>query len=156
MCFRNDVPTDEWDILRSEAICIPLIEQVVAWVSQFDIERLEVCLEVPFYAQNAQTLLKQMTLFVLIQKYVWDYLVPILDEVYLTIVNNQTSKAKLAFGGADKDDMIAASPWAKSNLTYNQKHTLADAYAHALSGGRMTHALHDMSQYMVEANHYEE
>ena len=158
VCYRNDQPTDEWDILRSEAICIPMIEQIVAWINTYDIEELEVCLEVPFYAKNAQVLLKQMTLFVLIQKYVWDYLVPIVDEVYLTIVSNKTSKAKLAHGGADKLEMVKASPWAGNNdITFNQAHTLADAYAHSLSsGGHGALALHKLSQYMVEANHYEE
>lgn len=138
------------------SICIPMMEQVLAWVTEYEIEDLEVCLETPFYNRNPGTLMVQMYLFVLIQAYVYDYLVPIVPQVYLTIVHNTTSKVKLAHDkSADKSAMIAASEWKDfkdAGLTFSQAHTLADSYAHSLSAYKEQHNLSRLDQYMVEAN----
>lgn len=152
--WSND-HTSDWPILRAMSITIPMMETILAWVDEHEIESLEVCLETPFLnMRSPQTLMIQMSLFVLVQSHVYDYLVPIVPEVYLTIVHNATSKSKLAHNGkADKPAMIAASPWAdykNEGFTYNQAHTLADAYAHSLSAGTQQWALHEELQYMEE------
>jgi Holliday junction resolvasome RuvABC endonuclease subunit len=146
--------------MRAMSICIPMMEQLLAWIDEYDIEHLEVCVESPFYNNNSVTLMKQMALFVLVQVYVYDYLVPLLSSVHLTIVHNATSKSKLAHNGsASKAQMIAASPWSNfkkcKGMSLNQAETCADAYAHSLSGGIEMYDLSNMAQYMVEAN-YEE
>lgn len=151
--WSND-NTNEWDITRSMSIAIPLIESAVAWVQEHDIEHLEVCIEYPVYNGNAVILMKQLVLYTMIQMYVYDYLVPLVDEVYLTQVNNKTSKSKLCGDGtANKSLMIEHSPFAgRADLNYDQKHTAADAFAHSLSAGKQQWALHNLPQYMVEAN----
>lgn len=155
VCWRND-NVGEWDVLRAQSICIPMIEQTLAWVNKYQIENLEVCIETPFLNRNPGTMIVQMYLFVLAQAYVFDYLVPIVDQVNLTIVHNATSKSKLAhIKNASKSEMIAASEWAdykQMGLTYDQAHTLADAYAHGLSAYREQFDLTAMAQYMVEPN----
>lgn len=155
VCWRND-NVGEWDVLRAQSICIPMIEQTLAWVNKYQIENLEVCIETPFLNRNPGTMIVQMYLFVLAQAYVFDYLVPIVDQVNLTIVHNATSKSKLAhIKNASKSEMIAASEWAdykQMGLTYDQAHTLADAYAHSLSAYREQFDLTAMAQYMVEPN----
>lgn len=156
VCWLND-ETSDWYVLRSMSIAIPMMEQCLAWVHQHDIECLEVCVEEPIYNRNARNLMVQMSLFTMIQAYVYDYLVPVVPEVYLTLVNNKTSKRLMAHdGSADKYAMIKASKWAgRSDLNYDTKHTLADAYAHSLSAENEQFALHDLHQYAVEAT-YEE
>lgn len=154
-CWRND-NVGEWDVLRAQSICIPMMEQVLAWVDKYDIEELEVCIETPFLNRNPGTMIVQMYLFVLAQAYVFDYLVPIVPQVYLTVVHNATSKSKLAhIRGATKSQMIEASEWKNykdMGLTFNQAETLADSYAHSLSAYREQFDLTAMAQYMVEPN----
>lgn len=154
-CWHND-SADEWEVLRSMSICIPMMETVLGWIEEYDIRSLEVCLENPIYNGNAKTLMKQMALYTLIQTYVFDYLQPVLDELFLTFVNNKSSKRRLTGdGNADKDKMIAACGWIDKSLTYTQKHTLADAYAHSLFAGDRTLPLHLMEQYAVQPSHEE-
>jgi len=152
-CWLND-DTHDWDVSRSLSIAVPLIEQAVAWVQDYDVRQLEVCIEHPVYTGNAKVLMMQMHLFVLLQAYVYDYLVPLVDEVYLTIVNPKTSKSKLCHNGnAKKPEMIKASPWHdESDLNFEQKHTLADAYAHSLSAHTEQWALHNIQLYSMEPN----
>jgi hypothetical protein len=153
VCWAND-ETADWDIRRAVSITTPLIEQIVAWVFEHDIKSLEVCIESPIYNGNAKVLMIQMSLYTLIQAYVYERVLPVLDECYLTVVHNTTSKKKLAHDGkATKEQMIQASPWGhRGDLSYNQKHTLADAYAHSLSGGMQQWALHKMAPYVQESN----
>lgn len=154
-CWRNE-NVGEWDVLRAQSICIPLIEQVLAWVDEHDIQNLEVCIETPFLNRNPGTLMTQMYLFVLVQATVFDYLVPIVPQVHLTIVHNGTSKSKLAHDkSASKQQMIKASEWKdyKANgFTFNQAETLADSYAHSLSAYAEQHNLSELAQYAVHPN----
>lgn len=154
-CWRND-NVGEWDVLRAMSICIPMMEQILAWVDEFNIEELEVVIETPFLNRNPGTLMVQMYLFVLAQAYVYDYLVPVVPQVYLTVVHNATSKSKLAHKkSASKSEMIAASPWKdykNEGLTFNQAETLADAYAHSLSAYNEQHNLSVLAQYAVCPN----
>jgi Holliday junction resolvasome RuvABC endonuclease subunit len=154
-CWLNDQSSD-WEIRRAASICIPMMETVLAWIDKHDIRVLEVSLENPIYNGNPRTLMVQMALYTMIQVYIYDYLLPHLEELYLTLVNNKTSKKLLTQdGGADKDKMIKHSPWVGTKLTFSQKHTLADSYAHSLSSGRRELALHKMPQYAVGSNHEE-
>ncbi len=154
-CWRNE-NVGEWDVLRAQSICIPMMERTLAWVTEYDIQNLEVCIETPFLNRNPGTMIIQMYLFVLAQSYVFDYLVPLVDQVHLSIIHNATSKSKLAhIKSATKSEMIAASEWKdykQMGLTYDQAHTLADAYAHSLSAYREQYDLTAMAQYMVESN----
>ena len=162
VCWRNE-NTHEWDVLRAQSICVPMMEQVLSWVDEYDIEDLEVCIETPFLNRNKRTgfsnpgtLMVQMYLFVLAQAYVYDYLVPVVPQVYLTIVHNATSKTKLTHNkSADKSEMIAHSEWKdykNEGLTFNQAETLADAFAHSLSAYKQQFDLSSMAQYAVSAN----
>lgn len=153
-CWRNE-ETHQWPVMRSMSICIPMIETLLAWIQKYSIDFLEVCVEEPIYSGNPKVLMMQMSLYLMIQIYVYDYLAPHLQELYLTTVNNKTSKSKLAHNGnATKQDMINASPWANDDeVTYNQAHTLADAYAHSLSALKEQYPLHKLRQYMVPANY---
>ena len=150
--WRND-ETHDWPVRRAMSICIPMMETMLNWLMAHDIRHLEVCLESPIYNGNPKVLMIQMSLFVMIQSYVYDYLVPHVDTLYLSIINNKTSKSKLAHNGnATKAQMIAVSPWAnfkKQGLAYWQAHTLADAYAHSLSGRTEEYALHALPQYIA-------
>lgn len=144
-------------MLRAMSICIPMMEQTLAWVDKYEIENLEVVIETPFLnTSNPGTLMVQMSLFVLLQAYVYDYLVPIVPQVYLSIVHNTTSKSKLAHDGkADKKAMINASEWKdykEQGITFNQAHTLADAYAHSLSAYKQEYNLSQLAQYTVQPN----
>lgn len=162
-CWRDE-ETHEWNILRASAICIPMMEMILGWVDAYDIEELEVIIETPFLSRNPGTLMVQMYLFVLLQSYVFDYLVPVIPKVWLTIVHNATSKTKLAHKkSASKDEMIAASKWANwksfsydgRKMTKNQAETMADAYAHSLSAYKEEWPLHKLVQYMAHPNYME-
>ena len=155
-CWCND-NTHELPMLRAMSICIPMMEQVLAWITEHDIEVLRVGLEEPIYNGNPKVLMIQMSLFVMLQAYVYDYLTPHLDELYLTIVSNQTSKKRLTGNGhADKNAMINSSPWVgytSHGLTYAQAHTLADAYAQGLCSDKCTYALHKLPAHSVPADY---
>ena len=158
-CWYND-DTADWPVRRAQSICIPMIETVLAWVQENDITKLTVCMETPVYNGNAKGLMLQMILYAVIQAALYDYLVPILDEVYIIEVNNQTSKVALTGkGSAKKEDMIACSPWKDyvlRDMTYSQAHTLADALGHSLAEKGTRWALHKLPQYSVHANYVEE
>lgn len=151
-CWSND-STQEWPTLRAMSIAFPLIETVIGWILEHQIEDLDVCIEYPVYNRNARALMTQMSLYDMINAYCYDYLRPHLTRLWLTEVNPKTSKSKLAHDGqATKAMMIAASPWAKYKdfgLTLVQAHTLADSYAHSLSAEVREHRLHAMDQYAV-------
>lgn len=151
-CWSND-STQEWPTMRAMSIAFPLVETVIGWILEHDIEDLEICIEYPIYNGNPRVLMIQMSLYDMIQAYVYDYLRPHVERLWVSEINNKTSKSKLAHDGkADKKAMIAASPWAdyKSHgLTYVQAHTLADSYAHSLSAGLRERRLHAMDQYSV-------
>lgn len=155
-CWLNDEVRD-WYILRAMSIAIPMMEQCLAWIQEYDIECLEVCIEEPVFNKNPRNLMVQMALFALLQAYVYDYLVPHVPEVYLTLVNPKTSKRLLAHdGSADKTAMVKASPWHdSSDANQSQREALADAYAHSLAAETQQFALHNLHQYMVEANYCE-
>lgn len=152
-CWSNDC-TQEWPTLRAMTIAFPLVEMVIGWILEYDIEDLEICIEYPIYNGNPKILMIQMSLYDMIRAYVYDYLRPHTERLWVTEVNPMTSKVKLAHDGkADKKEMIAASPWAdyKSHgFTYVQAHTLADSYAHSLSAGLREYRLHAMDQYSVQ------
>jgi Holliday junction resolvasome RuvABC endonuclease subunit len=155
-CWLNDEVQD-WYVLRAMSIAIPMMEQCLAWITEYDIECLEVCIEEPVFNKNPRNLMVQMALFALIQAYVYDYLVPHVPEVYLTLVNPKTSKRLLAHdGNAKKDAMVKASPWYKHpEANQSQREALADAFAHSLAAETQQFALHNLNQYMVEANYSE-
>lgn len=155
-CWSNN-NTNDWEVLRAMSICIPMMETVLAWLHKHNITELKICLEDPVYNSNAKTFMVQMVLYTMIQTYIYDYLVPVLDKVYLTYVNNKSSKKRMTGdGNASKEAMIAASHWVgRKDMTYNQRHTLADAYAHSLGHSKDGLALHRMPQYSVEANYDE-
>ena len=144
---------NDWTTLRSMSIAVPLIETTLGWINEYGITELDFCIEYPVYNRNAGALMKQMSLYTMLQSYAWDYLRPNLTKLWLTEVNPNTSKSKLAHDGkAKKPAMIAASPWAdykKLGLTFEQAHTLADAYAHSLSAEVHEHTLHRLDQYCV-------
>lgn len=154
VCWRNE-ETQDWYVLRAMSIAVPMMERCLSWIYEHDIECLEVCIEEPVFNRNPKNLMVQMALFAMIQMYVYDYLVPHVPELYLTLVNPKTSKRLLAHDGkADKHAMIKASPWTdREDISYDTKHTLADAFAHGLSAEKEQFALHNMPQYMVEANY---
>ena len=147
---------DEWATMRSISIAFPLVETALGWIEEFDIQELDFCIEYPIYNRNAGALMKQMSLYTMIQSYAYDYLRPYLRHLWLTEVNPRVSKAKLAHDGrAGKPAMIKASPWCnykELGLTYAQAHTLADAYAHSLSAEVREHTLHTLDQYGVHPN----
>jgi len=152
-CWSNDC-TQEWPTLRAMTIAFPLVSTVIGWILEYGIEDLEICIEYPVYTGNAKGLMVQMSLYDMIRAYVYDYLRPHTERLWVTEVNPTTSKSKLAHDGrADKKEMIAASPWAQykeHGLTYVQAHTLADSYAHSLSAGLRERRLHAMDQYSVD------
>ncbi len=78
-------------------------------------------------------------------------LVPgLVSECWLSEVNPTTSKKVLTDNAnANKDDMIARSPWSDWETSgelenFDEAHTLADAYAHSMTCGRRDIDLHTM------------
>jgi hypothetical protein len=152
-CWENG-ETRDWPTLRAMSIAFPFAETAIGWILEYDIDNLEVCIELPFYNQNAKTLMLQMSLFDMLCSYTFDYLRPHTERLWLTTMHNATSKRALAHDGkATKQQMVAASPWSDfkaKGLTFLQAHTLADAYAHSLSAGQEEYPLHALEQYSVE------
>lgn len=151
-CWENNEIRD-WPVLRSLSIARPLVETVLELIDDYSVEELEVCIETPFYNHNARSLMLQMSLFSILCEHMYLYVRPHVVQLWLTVVHNRTSKKFLTQdGGADKNAMIAASPWAaykQYDLTHLQAHTLADAYAHSLSAGQEEYDLTAMQQYSV-------
>ena len=149
-CWEND-STKDWVQIRAMSIAIPAMERIIGWVEEHKIEDLEFCIEYPIYNGNAKVLMTQMSLFDLVCTSVYDYLRPIVPHLYLTTVNNRTSKRLLAHDGmAKKPAMVGSSPWARyksMGLTFEQAHTLADSYAHSLVAGSKEFNLTHIEQY---------
>lgn len=119
---------------RSISLASSICECLVGWIHLFKIQTLEVCLEMPIYNGGVDTLTLQMRLIQDIEHGLMSVVEPELRTLYLTEVNNATSK-KLAtgHGGAKKPEMVAASPFVDAEYTTPTKQALADAWAHSLA-----------------------
>ena len=140
------------------SIVVPMMEATLGWVVEHEINDLEVCIEYPIYNGNARVLMVQMSLFDLICQYSYEYLRPNVPKLWLTTVNNKTSKRLLTHDGkADKKAMVAASPWTRYksfDLTFVQAHTLADSYAHSLIAGQREWDLSNMDPCNMDSTVY--
>lgn len=143
-------------VLRSLSLSEAIIWKVADWIEEFEIKRLEVCIEEPVYNHNARTLMLQCRLLEDIEHGLFMYIAAQTEQLYLTEVNPRTSKRLLAHNGqANKQAMIAASPWAEYKKmgipNQQQAETLADAYAHSLAAGQEVYDLTAMRMIAVDA-----
>ena len=58
-CWENH-HTNDWCIMRSMSIVVPMMEATLGWVVEHEINDLEVCIEYPIYNGNARVLMVQM------------------------------------------------------------------------------------------------
>ncbi|KPK44908.1 MAG: hypothetical protein AMJ65_01685 [Phycisphaerae bacterium SG8_4] len=123
--------------VRSLSLAAAICECLVGWIDLYKIQVMEVCLELPIYKGGVDTLTLQMRLLQDIEHGLMSVVEPALNTLYLTEVNNQTSK-KLAtgHGGATKAEMVEVSPFRNSTYSRPTKEALADAWAHSLAAKR--------------------
>lgn len=138
-------PATSTDLLRATATAETMMNTLAEWITKYEVAELDVAIETPVYTRNPLVFTKQIRLFEELESCLLFYITGLVDELWLTEVNPTTSKILLTDNHkADKDQMIAASPWRHAvALTYSNQHTLADAYAHSLAcwkgGGTRTH-----------------
>jgi len=132
------------DLPRVVSLASSVVYAVLDFVKRYEIEQLDICIELPVYNHNAATYTKQIRLLEEIESGLFFAVAGELETLYLTEVYPTTSK-KLLTGNAKagKADMILAYEMVNGPLdvkSLHTKETVADAYAHSLStwieGGR--------------------
>ena len=107
--------------------------QMANMVCMMPLCTLRVGIETPVYSGNALTFSKQWRLIQAIEQMLLGF--PKVHIELAEIVNSTSKKVLTGNGGADKDAMVAASPYAgRTDLATSVREALADAYAHALAG----------------------
>jgi Holliday junction resolvasome RuvABC endonuclease subunit len=138
--------------LRAQSLATGMIDSVLRWVERFDIQCLEIAIELPVWRHNAQTLILQTRLLQELETGLTMLLPSMVKDVWITEVNPTTSKRVLTGDSrATKEMMVSHSPWAETweeELdNFDQAHTLADAFAHAQSA-------HNRQYNLAEGNLY--
>jgi Holliday junction resolvasome RuvABC endonuclease subunit len=126
-------PSESPDWIRAASLASGIIQSISSWVDTYKIEAVMLGVEVPVYNLNPRTFCLQSRLLQEIETGLTIVVGSEVEEVYITEVNPGSAKKALTGNArANKKDMIAAGPWARSSMTYDERHTLSDAYAMAL------------------------
>lgn len=119
--------------MRTTALAFAVIDRMMDWVRDYEIEALDVSVETPIYNSNARSFELQWRL---VQEIESNLALLTSRQLWLTEVGPTTSK-RLATGNgkADKESIFAASPFGLEVLgqDLHTQHTLADAWAHSLA-----------------------
>lgn len=127
----------EHEMLRSVQLSVAVVDKLDQWFDKFKIERVRIGLELPVYTHNPLTFSKQWRLIQTLEDTLWGLTQYSHVELDLYEVGPTFSKHALTGNGAaTKNEMVAASPFAKTAASPAIREALADAYGHAVAAGR--------------------
>ena len=128
-------PSEGTPFQRATKVADKISEVLVSMIEEHQITHLDISIETPFYNKNPATFELQWRLIQQIETFLWIVLSEYLDELWVTEVGPTTSKHLLTGSGkADKDMMVAASPFADSDiLDRDDLEAIADAWGHSLA-----------------------
>ena len=127
------------DVSRVVSLAAAVVNRIMAWITEYKIEQVDICIELPIYnkkAGNVQGLIKQARLLEEIESGIFHIVAGELKECWVTEVNPVTSKTLATnYGRATKAEMIAASPFKAGKAgtpgaTVATLEAIADAWAH--------------------------
>lgn len=124
---------------RALSLSRHIYDRMRNWRLEYSIDALRVGLEMPIWKRNPSTFSLQWRTIQMMEASIWELSSHFIggkndgQNVELVEVNNKSAKLQLAHDGdADKDAMVAASPFKILKINKDIKEAIADAYAHAL------------------------
>jgi Holliday junction resolvasome RuvABC endonuclease subunit len=125
------------DLTRAVSLASSVVYAIQDFIVRYEIDELDVAIELPVYKHNAATYTKQIRLLEEIESGLFFTVCGEVDSMFLTEVYPTTSKALLTGNArADKGEMVARFEELNGKIPTKKdhtKHTVADAYAHSLS-----------------------
>lgn len=155
-------PPGDPGLARVVSLAGNVVNLILCWVVEYEIEEVDIAIELPIFNRNAQGLILQVRLLEEIESGLFHLVAGELNECWLTEVNPVTSKSLAGCGKKEKP--VAVSPFEHydpGRKTPKQNRdtveALADAWAHSLAtwgiAKRSTRlALHDTTASEVIIN----
>ncbi len=146
-CPKKGTP----DLTRAVSLAGCVVNTLVDWVDTYDIEELDIAIELPVYNGNAQTLITQIRLLEEIESGIFHIVAGEVSECWLTEVNPATSKSLAGCGPKEKP--TEQSPFERDEISQHTHETLADAWAHGLATwgvGGTRFALHELQAAVIK------
>lgn len=149
-------PPGDPGLTRVVSLAGCVVNLILDWVAEHEIEEVDIAIELPIYKRNAQGLILQVRLLEEIESGIFHLVAGATKQCYLTEVNPITSKA-LA-GCAKTEKPVAQSPFKDYDAKRETVEALADAWAHSLAtwGASKTStrlALHELHASVVKHIH---
>lgn len=129
-------PSGSEDLARVVSLASSVVHAILDFVQRYEIEELDIGIELPIYNHNAATYTKQIRLLEEIESGIFFTVTDEVEQLFLTEVYPTTSKVLLTGNSkASKQDMIFSYQMANGEIESKVQHTretVADAYAHSL------------------------
>jgi Holliday junction resolvasome RuvABC endonuclease subunit len=150
--------TEFEDIQRVVALASRVIDEILFWIAEYGIEKLDISIETPVYKRNAATFTKQVRLVQEIESGIFHIVAGELAECWVTEINPISSKVlSTGRGRATKEEMIAVSPFTNSKARKHTVETLADAWSHGLAawtkGNRLRYSTMRVAEVIEHVRH---
>ncbi len=130
-------PTGHSTLARAMALGTEVVSQILAWVHEYGIKKLDIAIELPIYSYNANSYEKQIRLLQEIESGIFYMVAGVCEECWVTEINPRQSKLlATGNGNANKDEVIVCSPFKdykefSPSIKKPTVEALADAWAHA-------------------------
>jgi len=130
-------PSGSEDLPRVVSLASSVVHAVLDFVKRYEIEELDISIELPIYNHNAATYTKQIRLLEEIESGIFFTVTGEVEQLFLTEVYPTTSKSLLTDNArAGKEEMIHNYVLINGEIDAKNQHTretVADAYAHSLA-----------------------
>ncbi len=131
-CTVTKVP----DLARVLSLADMVVTTLLRWVEDFEIQDVDIGIELPVLGSNPKSFSKQYRLVQEIESGIYYRIAPEVRQCWVTEVYPTTSKSLACnYGQASKADIIEASPFSVEieRERLDVVEAIADAWAHALS-----------------------
>lgn len=138
-------PKGQSDAARAASLADHVINELVTWIERFDIQHIDICIEVPFMGKNVASFQKQIRVVQEIESGILFRLAGEVKELWVTEIGPTQAKRLATYNGqASKQEVIEASPFNRrpeSKADLSTLEAIADAWAIGLAaweimGGR--------------------
>jgi Holliday junction resolvasome RuvABC endonuclease subunit len=148
-------PPGDSQVARVTALAGNVVNLIMCWIEEYEIEAVDIAVELPIFNGNPQALILQIRLLQEIESGIFHIVAGELMECWVTEVNPATSKSLAGCGKREKP--VAVSPFADYEARIATKEALADAWAHSLATWGIAKkttrlAMHDMTSALVVVN----
>jgi len=145
-------PPGDPGVARVTALSGNVVNLIMCWIEEYQIETVDIAIELPILKRNPAGLILQVRLLEEIESGIFHIVAGELKECWVTEVNPITSKSLAGCGRSEKP--VAVSPFADYDARIATKEALADAWAHSLATWGIAKnatrlAMHDMTSARV-------